>query len=237
MNSVIARIILTCWMAFPILINADIGETPTNFDILSPLNFSCCPIQGPPGPQGATGADGPVGPTGPTGATGATGDLGPTGPTGATGATGATGTQGIPGVTDYVYAYSQTAQAAVAALGTINLAILEPEQSGGFTLSGGGIAVPSSGAYLLYYSILSSTTRASVGVTINGGSVITNSVYSNNAVANARIPGQIIASLTAGDIVRLVNAQTTATLTTVVPAAANAAIPITAELTLLKLAD
>ena len=59
--------------------------------------------QGPQGPQGetgATGATGPQGPQGPqgeTGATGATGPQGPQGPRGETGATGATGPQGEPG--------------------------------------------------------------------------------------------------------------------------------------------
>lgn len=233
----IGRLTLACLLTVPSLASGGVGQEIASKNLIPTTSFGCCPVQGPPGPQGPsgpTGADGPTGPTGPAGATGATGDTGPTGPTGATGATGA---QGIPGVTDYVYAYAQTAQAAVAALGTINLTILEPQQSGGFTLSGGGVQVPTSGVYLLYYSILSSTTTASVGVTINGGSVITNSVYSNNALANARIPGQIITALSAGDIVRLVNALTAATLTTVVPAAANAAIPVTVELTLLKLAD
>lgn len=181
--------------------------------------LKCCPSQGPPGTPGTPGATGPAGPAGPAGPTGPAGPAGP---------------PGSAFTPEYAYAYSNTPQLTIGTLQTINLQFLDTEQSGGFSLSGGGILVPSPGVYQINFEIFPSA-AAAMGLGINGGPILSSTVFANLSV-NEPLWGHAILRLSAGDILRIQNAETSGTYNTVVPTG-SVASPISASLTLIKISD
>lgn len=178
------------------------------------VSKNCC-NQGPPGPIGPTGATGATGPIGPTGATGATGPA---------------------AVLDYAYFFTVTAQAAIPGGGTVDMTVIDPDQSGGFSLVGGGAQVPTAGVYLITYQGAVSATSVGLGISINGGLALPGSVTGSFA-ANSFVDGTILERLSAGDIVTVVNAMTATAVTTVVSAGTYQSAPIVASLNLLRVAD
>jgi hypothetical protein len=179
---------------------------------------------GPIGPIGPTGAQGDVGPAGPRGPTGPTGPLGPLGPTGPTGPTsivpGGTGPTGPTGATGpntlglgFAYALRQNAQTGIAPdqIVSVNMIAI---QSGGYLLSGGGISVPATGVYKVYYQVLpdliASTCLATPTV-----SPLPNTGFANN-LDHVWITGSAIVSLNAGDVLTIRNFNLAGNFSTVI---------------------
>ena len=160
--------------------------------------------QGVAGPAGAVGANGT---TGAVGATGATGAAGPTGATGTTGATGATGSAG--GIGGYAYVFNNSAEV---------VAIEAPiafDQNGpllGITHAPGnpGVVIGSAGTYSIQYSV-SGVEPGQFSLFVNGAPIL-NSIYGSGA-GTQQNSGLLILSLSANDVLTLVNHSSAAAVT------------------------
>ena len=185
---------------------------------------------GPAGVVGATGAAGATGATGAAGATGATGATGPDGTTGVTGATGATGADGVTGATGadgttgptgatgpsgsnmFLYSYEE----ATAADQFVPPGLLVPFSNDG-PASGTGIThapgtnfftVNTTGTYRISYSVnVVDGTGAALAIQVNG--VADPSTVVPIGTVPGEFGGDVILSLTAGDVVALVNHSST----------------------------
>ncbi len=161
-------------------------------------------LQGVAGPAGAVGA---TGTTGAVGATGATGVAGPTGATGTTGATGATGSAG--GIAGYAYVFNNSAEV---------VAIEAPiafDQNGpllGITHAPGnpGVVIGSAGTYSIQYSV-SGVEPGQFSLFVNGAPIL-NSIYGSGA-GTQQNSGLLILSLSANDVLTLVNHSSAAAVT------------------------
>jgi len=178
-------------------------------------------VTGPTGATGSTGATGPTGATGSTGSTGATGATGPTGatgsdglagatgatgPTGATGATGATGPTGATGATGsdvsalgYAYIYNTTSQT-IAAEAALTFGSNGPLSGVTHTAGTSSITITNTGTYSMSYFV-SGTTANQFTLFVNG-TANTTTTYGTTAGITV---GQAILSLSAGDVLTLVN--------------------------------
>ena len=159
----------------------------------------CCPVLGPTGPTGPTGpSGGPTGPTGPTGPQGIQGIQGPTGPTGPTGPG--------PGIETFGYVYNLATeeQAVVVGGDAFDFSNNGPLQ-GVIHLAGSeDITVTETGVYEIDYNV--STTLgvgAAIALAVNG--VIDDSTTVGVLVAVGNVSGTAMLSLSAGDIITLVN--------------------------------
>jgi hypothetical protein len=133
---------------------------------------------------------------------GPTGSVGVTGPTGATGPTGTTGTTGTPG---FVLSYAQAAM-------TPSFTFFPPEtvipldqliiQVGGYALLGGGITVPNTAYYQIYYQV-NTNPGATVGLFINGLYTPPTAFASNQGGSNTST--SLIIKLNSGDLIQLFN--------------------------------
>ena len=125
---------------------------------------------------------------------------------GATGAKGVTGATGGGNSSSYAYAYYDDVQIGIKPGSEIPLMVLNSNQSGNYSLYGGGLIVPDSGVFLITFRVLTPDS-ASVEVSLNG-STIPQSNFGNN-ITGGVISGSLIANLTAGDLVTLTNGGTT----------------------------
>jgi len=162
------------------------------------------------GPQGVAGPAGAVGATGTTGAVGATGANGVAGPTGATGTTGATGATGSAGgIGGYAYVFNNSAEV---------VAIEAPiafDQNGpllGITHAPGnpGVVIGSAGTYSIQYSV-SGVEPGQFSLFVNGAPIL-NSIYGSGA-GTQQNSGLLILSLSANDVLTLVNHSSAAAVT------------------------
>jgi hypothetical protein len=162
-------------------------------------------VVGPTGPTGPTGATGATGPTGPTGATG---DTGATGPTGATGATGATGPS--EGILEYAYIYNTGLQ--VVAIEAPVLFSNTGVITAGITHAPGSaqIAIGSAGDYKVDFSV-SGVEPNQFALFVNGAAVA-EAIYGSGA-GTQQNTGQAIITLSAGDVLTLVNHSSAAAVT------------------------
>ena len=165
---------------------------------------------GAAGPQGVAGPAGAVGATGITGAVGATGATGAAGPTGATGTTGATGATGSAGgIAGYAYIFNNSAEV---------VAIEAPiafDQNGpllGITHAPGnpGVVIGSAGTYSIQYSV-SGVEPGQFSLFVNGAPIL-NSIYGSGA-GTQQNSGLLILSLSANDVLTLVNHSSAAAVT------------------------
>jgi hypothetical protein len=167
-------------------------------------------VAGATGATGSTGATGPTGSQGPTGPTGPTGATGATGSTGATGATGSTGSTGAVGAAQYAYVYNLAA-------GVVAIEADVPfSQNGplvGFThvASTAGVTATAAGVYLIDFSV-SGTEPGQFALMLNGSSVVPGSTYGSGA-GTQQDNGQVVVSLSAGDVVTLRNHSSAAAVT------------------------
>jgi hypothetical protein len=162
--------------------------------------------QGPTGPTGADGATGSTGSTGTTGSTGiagstgSTGAQGPTGPTGSAGSTGATGATGASGLPTYAYIYNTDGEA-VALQADVNFDFSGPLN--GFTHpTPATLVVGTTGVYRVEF-ILSVVEPNQFALTRNGVAV-PEGIYGSGAGTQTNA-GQLIVTLTAGDVLTLRN--------------------------------
>lgn len=190
---------------------------------------------GPTGPVGATGAQGPAGPAGPSGfgpqgPTGATGAIGATGPVGAVGADGERGAPGATGPLGPTGAIGPTgpagsganliAYANFYALETVNdilpLAAIpinfENVPPVGVTQSTlEQYLIEDTGTYFISYGVHYIDTAVALQITttitVNGVPNNAFTIRSNNQLDGWNISSGLI-SLTAGDIVSIINAGT-----------------------------
>ena len=173
-------------------------------------------VAGPAGAVGATGATGVAGPIGPQGAIGATGTTGAVGPQGVAGPTGATGTTGATGATGsaggiggYAYVFNNSAEV---------VAIEAPiafDQNGpllGITHAPGnpGVVIGSAGTYSIQYSV-SGVEPGQFSLFVNGAPIL-NSIYGSGA-GTQQNSGLLILSLSANDVLTLVNHSSAAAVT------------------------
>jgi hypothetical protein len=148
---------------------------------------------GPTGSIGLPGPTGATGPTGPVGVTGATGTTGPTGPTGATGATGAVGLGG------YAYAYDQTPiPIIVTPTATVPFATTGPTNGVIFNPVTSTFTVLSTGTYRIDFNV-TMTASGTLSVEINAA------LAPGGTYTGTTDIGQVLVSLSAGDVVSLVN--------------------------------
>lgn len=181
---------------------------------------------GPTGPQGEQGLDGPLGPTGRTGPTGSTGTLGFTGVTGFTGPTGPVGF--VPG---FAYFFNAATQTDIASGEVILLTTMETNV-GGFTLSdgvvnspAGGVVIPATGVYQIYYYVMADTTSAAALEGTLTGVIISSSF--GNIVDNTYITGCVITPLIGGEVLTIfVNTLTAGTSTVRTLGAVRPTIPV-----------
>lgn len=170
---------------------------------------------GPTGGQGIVGAQGPAGPNGPLGATGATGAAGTTGAMGPTGIQGLTGAQGATGgfLGSFAWAVNPAVQANIAPNEVIVL-LGFISQSGGYSISSdGGVVVPDSGTYQIYFGTLVNIANANIRLQVNGFYVFP-SAFSVAQIA-AALFGNVILNLNKGDVLTIVNNNSTLSFSTV----------------------
>ena len=168
------------------------------------------------GLPGATGATGVTGATGATGATGigATGPTGATGATGAVGATGPAGATGLPGgILSYGYIYNVTGQAPVAVEAPVLFDSNGPLVGVTHTPGTSDITVVNSGVYVITFSV-SGVEPNQFGIFINGVAVpqTDQTIYGADTGAQQNT-GLTIVTLTAGDVLTLVNHTSAAAVT------------------------
>jgi hypothetical protein len=159
-------------------------------DVIVDINgyYSDLTTGGPAGPPGATG------PTGATGATGAVSNVvGPSGPTGPI------GPAGVSAVSAFGYAYNTAAQ--VVALES-DITFNNSGPLLGVTVTGSSIQVASAGIYQVSF-IVSGVEPSQFTMFVNGSS-ISGSTYGSGA-GTQQNTGQVIVSLSAGDILTLRN--------------------------------
>jgi hypothetical protein len=167
-------------------------------------------MTGPAGPSGAAGPTGASGPAGPSGPVGPSGAIGPTGvagasgapgATGSTGATGATGPTGPGGTSAYGYVYNESAEV-VAVEGDVafdsNGSLLNVSHVAGTD----GVVVAGSGTYLIDFSV--SSTQPSQFSLFDNGEAVVGTTYGSGA-GTQQDNGQAILTLSAGDVLTLVN--------------------------------
>ena len=161
---------------------------------------------GPAGPQGSTGAVGPQGAKGNTGATGPQGSPGPAGPQGAQGNAGAPGS----GLAQYGYVYNTAAEviALEAPIAFSGNGVLTP----GITHAPGtnAIAVSAAGDYSIRFSV-SGVEPGQFALFVNGAPVA-DTIYGSGA-GTQQNTGQAILTLSAGDVITLVNHTSSAAVT------------------------
>lgn len=162
--------------------------------------------------KGPRGAPGPVGPAGPAGAVGAQGAAGANGTNGAAGARGATGARGPTGATgrpSYAYVYNEAAE--VVAIE----APVEFDSNGpllGFTHAPGStnLVVTASGTYLVNFSV-SGVEPGQFTLFVNGAPA-GGTTYGSGS-GTQQDDGQAIVTLSASDILTLVNHSSAAAVT------------------------
>ena len=173
-------------------------------------NVGATGATGAPGGTGATGSQGPAGPTGATGGAGPAGPAGNTGAAGATGATGATGAAGpAGGLAAYGYVYNEGA-------GVIPIEAPVPFDSNGPLLGithapgNAGIVVTAAGTYEVTYSV-SGVEPGQFALFVNGAAAA-GTVYGSGA-GTQQDDGQVILTLSASDVLTLVNHSSAAAVT------------------------
>ena len=168
-----------------------------------------CGLQGDAGPKGPTGATGATGARGPQGEQGARGAAGATGPAGATGATGPQGTPGTPGTIGPAGPAGAATFAAITAnaqpliLGG-NVSFDLRLQSGGFTGAAGELSVPTSGSYLVQFTLAVDPIAGAPGftVTVNGAPTLTfTGIYPSVPGQSTPVTGMVVLSLIPTDVV------------------------------------
>lgn len=174
-------------------------------------------LTGPQGAVGAQGAQGPTGDSGPTGITGIDGNRGQQGPTGAqgqTGITGQTGPQGSPLADDaYGYYFFATSQ-------SIGNGAAVPFETGaasviqqGMTIdldTGLFITVQFAGTYKISFSVASNAANQ-FGISINGAAPEARTIFAQGST-DAMNFGEVILTLGANSIIRIVNVTGTSVL-------------------------
>jgi len=183
---------------------------------------------GPVGQAGATGATGSAGPAGQTGATGVAGSTGPAGPIGATGPAGPTGTDGATGPAGPVGATGPTGPTGPVATGSFayiyNLAaeVVSAEGAISFDSNGdissgfshvpgdAGLVVVSSGTYLVDFSVTGA--EPNQFTLFDNGAPLSGSTYGTDN-GSQQNDGQLIVTLSAGDLLTLVNHSSAAAVT------------------------
>ena len=185
---------------------------------------------GDPGISGAFGVAGEVGITGPTGEAGPqgfSGLFGATGPDGGGGVTGTSGVTGPAGLTGlyrgYASFYTTTSQNNISSGVVVALTTLMT-QSGGFSLSGGGVLIPADGFYQIRYTV-SCADVASV-VLIGTESGVINSSSTGTIRDDGNIFGGTIAFLQSGETVALRN-NLTGPFSTLTPPGGGVAVNMT----------
>ncbi len=181
-----------------------------------PCRTVCCH---PCLPSGATG---PTGPTGPTGADGV-GITGPTGVTGSTGSTGATGVTGVTGATGATFVPSKgyfgyTSPTPTVITGGNSVTFNQISAVSNLTFDGppvSQVTVQNSGDYRLAYGVVySSAVNSELRIRVNGVDLALGHL---NVVVdtNGEVSTEIITPLNAGDVIELVIAGSSITLTTI----------------------
>lgn len=169
-------------------------------------------LAGPRGPAGQRGLPGPRGTSGiagTNGRNGAVGGTGPAGTNGGTGAAGGTGPQGPANVTNFAYVYNTGAE-------TVAIEAAVPFDSNGpmagFTHAPGnaGIEVTNSGTYRLTFSV-SGVQPSEFAVFVNGAP-LPSSIYGSGA-GTQQDNGQMIVTLSANDVLTVVNHSSAAAVT------------------------
>ncbi|EJE54796.1 hypothetical protein PMI14_00288 [Acidovorax sp. CF316] len=168
---------------------------------------------GPAGPAGAVGpagAAGAVGGAGPAGAAGAAGGVGPAGPAGAAGGTGPAGPAGVAGATGpagpgVAPAYGSYANGTAISITTINnlLSMSQTSASSGIVSGGGGttFTVSSAGKYRIKYDVKVNSSFAGVQTYITVNGTREQSSRDGSDQSGARMFGEVIAPLQAGDAI------------------------------------
>jgi hypothetical protein len=105
-------------------------------------------------------------------------------------------------------------------------------QSGGYTLLNGGVTVPNTGVYLIFYKVLPNST-VSVVISSSIVGVIPDSAF-GNASDNTVVQGALIVSLVAGENLSLVSNDTSGVWDTVITPKSTVT-PNPAEMLLLQL--
>lgn len=189
--------------------NATVGGSLT---VYGSLNGPNGPLTGPPGPPGPTGpSGGPPGPQGPQGNQGIQGPPGPDGPPGPTGATGPAGTSSLK---SYGYIYNLSAQ-------TVGIGLPVTFDSAGpllgitFTVGTSAITVPNTGMYTIHFFVMGQF-QNQFSIFVNGTADPT-SVYASSYSGTYQNHGFTILSLSAGDILTLVNNAATQSIPLVTP--------------------
>jgi hypothetical protein len=149
--------------------------------------------------MGIMGATGPTGATGPAGATGATG---PSGIGGVTGPTGPTGPAGA--VLGFAFLINQATQGGPIASGAVVNLTTIGDQSGGFSISGGGVVVPASGTYLIYYQIIADSGSASAVLSGSTSGAFPSTAFGND-LGNTLFGGSVIIDLVGGETLTIRN--------------------------------
>jgi hypothetical protein len=167
---------------------------------------------GPAGPQGATGATGLAGANGATGATGTPGINGAMGATGATGATGITGPTGATGggVSGYGYFYNVFPQTVAIESDLVfsNNGAATPSLS--HAPGTASIVVSSTGVYQVTFTV-SSVEPNQFALFVNGAQV-PGATYGSGG-GTQQNTGQVILSLSAGDLITLRNHSSSSAVT------------------------
>lgn len=111
---------------------------------------------------------------------------------------------------DTGYFFGDYKQRGITSGNIINLNVLDTTQSGGYTLSNGGVIIPVSGVYLFQYRVNTTATNGDNVVALFTAStgIIPNSVYGETTIAATQIVGYGLAFINAGETVTLRNATT-----------------------------
>lgn len=184
-------------------------------------------VQGPPGPQGPQGAPGVQGPAGPQGLTGAQGPRGLTGVQGPQGIQGVQGPQG-PGIAAAPGFYTGvTTSETVAAGAPFSFATTAIASANVLHPNATDFVIQQAGVYSFDYfvSALSGTGTSAIALSVNG-TIMPNTSVATTSTANFTLHGFSVLSLSAGDIVRVVNAGA-APIVTTAGANANTRLAIT----------
>ena len=184
------------------------------------------------GSTGPTGVNGPAGAVGPPGAVGAAGPAGPAGAAGSTGVAGATGPAGLNGLSQYAYVYNLAEQ-------SVPLEAPVTFDSNGVMTSGithapggSGITLVNAGVYQVTFSL--SGTGANQIALFDNGTVVPGTVYGSGS-GTQQNAGQVILAVSAGDVLSVRNATSTAAILLATPIGGTRA-STNASLTIEKLA-
>ena len=169
---------------------------------------------GPVGPSGAPGAQGPAGapglqgPAGVAGPAGQTGPAGPTGPTGPPGPAGPTGAAGVDFVGAYAHIYNVGAQ--VVAMES-SIVFDRTGSLQGFThgAPSSALSVGANGTYAVRFGV-SGVEPNQFAVFVNGA--VTSGIFGSGA-GTQQTNGELLLTLTAGDVLTLRNHTSAAAVT------------------------